>query len=62
MKNIRNLKVKGVYTSQIYRFHGFIPNLCEICYFMGLYCLYMNVMHYLNMEVVYTTIVCKQYK
>ncbi len=35
-------------SSQIYKLHGFIPNLCEICYFMGVYPLNMNVMHYLN--------------
>ncbi len=41
-------------SSQIYRFHGFIPNLCEISYFMGLYCL--------NMKVLCTTFVCKQHE
>jgi hypothetical protein len=46
-------------TSQIYRLHGFIPNLCEINYFMGLYNLNMNVMHYLNAEVMWTTFMCK---
>ncbi len=30
--------------------------------FMGLYCLNMNVMHYLNMEVMCITFVCKQHK
>jgi hypothetical protein len=46
-------------TSQIYKLHGFIPNPCEIYYFMGLYHLHTNVMHYLSMEVVCTTFVCK---
>jgi hypothetical protein len=49
-------------TSQIYKLHGFVPNLCEICYFMGSYRLHINVMHYLNMEVVCMTFVCKQHK
>jgi hypothetical protein len=35
-------------TSQIYKLHEFVPNPCEICYFMGSYCLHMNVMNYLN--------------
>ncbi len=29
-------------TSQIYKLHRFVPNLCKICYFIGLYCLHMN--------------------
>jgi hypothetical protein len=48
--------------SQIYKLHGFIPNPCENCYFMGSYSLNMNVMHYLNMEVMCTTFVCKQHE
>jgi len=48
-------------TSQIYMLHGFIPNPCEICYFMGSYCLNMNVMHCLNTKVMCMTFVCKQY-
>jgi hypothetical protein len=35
-------------TLQINILHRFIPNLCEICYFIGLYCLHTNDMHYLN--------------
>jgi hypothetical protein len=46
-------------SSQIYRLHGFVPNLCEICYFIGLYNLNMNVMHYLNTKVVCMTLMCK---
>jgi hypothetical protein len=50
-------------TSQIYMLHGFIPNPCEIYYFMGSYYLNMVVVHYLNMEVVMcTTFICKQHK
>jgi len=48
-------------TSQIYMLHGFVPNTCEICYFMGSYCINMNVMHCLNTKVMCTTFVCKQY-
>jgi hypothetical protein len=55
-------KVKELHTSQIYRLYGFVPNPCEIYYFMGLYCLHMNVMHYLNTQIMCTTFVCKQYK
>jgi hypothetical protein len=35
-------------TSQSYKLHGFIPNSCETYYFIGLYILNTNVMHYLN--------------
>jgi hypothetical protein len=49
-------------SSQIYRLHGLIPNLCEICYFVGLYYLNMNVVHYLSMEVMCMTLMFKQYK
>jgi hypothetical protein len=45
--------------SQMYKLHGFVPNLCEIYYFMGSYHLHTNVMHYLNTEVVCMTFVCK---
>ncbi len=45
-------------SSQIYRPHGFVPNPCEICYFMGLYCLNMNVMHDSNTKVMCTTFMC----
>jgi hypothetical protein len=51
--------IKLLDTSQIYRLHGFISNPCEICYFIGSYCLNMNVMHYLNMEVMCMIFVCK---
>jgi len=37
--------------SQIYKLHGFVPNPCEICYFVGSYWLNTNVVHYLNMKV-----------
>jgi hypothetical protein len=50
-----------VTSTQIYRPHGFLSDLCEICYFMGAYCLNMNVIHYstlFNMKVVCTTFVC----
>jgi hypothetical protein len=33
------------------KFHGFVLNLCEIYYFMDLYCLNMNVVHYLNTKI-----------
>jgi len=49
-------------SSQIYRFHRFVSNLCKICYFMGSYHLHMNVMHYLNMKVMCRTFVYKQYE
>jgi hypothetical protein len=48
-------------TSQIYMLHGFIPNLHEICYFMNSYHLHINVMHYLNIEVMCMSFVSKQY-
>jgi hypothetical protein len=35
-------------TSQSYKLHGFIPNSCEIYYFIGLYNSNTNVMHYFN--------------
>jgi hypothetical protein len=54
--------VLEIITSQNYRLHGFVTNLCEIYYFRGSYHLHTNVMHYLNMEVVCLTFVCKQYK
>jgi hypothetical protein len=47
-------------TSQIYKLHGFIPNLCEIYCFMGLCHLHTNVMHYLNTKIMCTTFVCKK--
>jgi hypothetical protein len=43
--------------SQIYKLHGFIPNLCKIYYFIGSYCLNMNVVHYLNTKVMCMTFV-----
>jgi hypothetical protein len=46
----------------MYRFHGFISNSCKIYYFIGLYCLNTNVMHYFNTEVVCMTFVCKQHE
>ncbi len=49
-------------TSQIYKVHGFIPNSCEIYYFIGLYWLNMNVVHYLNMKVECMIFICKQHK
>jgi hypothetical protein len=42
--------------SQIYRLHGFIPNLCKIYYFIGSHCL--NMMSCANN----TTFVSKQYR
>jgi len=39
-----------------------IPNPCEIYYFIGLYYLNMNVMHYLNTEVMWISFLCKQHK
>jgi hypothetical protein len=41
-------------TSQIYKLHGFIPNPCKICYFMGL--------HHLNTKDMCTTFMCKQHE
>jgi hypothetical protein len=49
-------------TSQIYKLHGFVLNLCENCYFISSYCLNMNVVHYLNMKVVCIVFVCKQHE
>ncbi len=49
-------------TSHIYMLHEVIPNLCEICYFMSLYHLNTNVMHYLNTKVMCTTFMCKQHE
>jgi hypothetical protein len=49
-------------SSHIYKLHGFVPNLCEIYYFIGSFCLNMNVMHYLNVTVMCTTFMCKQHK
>jgi hypothetical protein len=49
-------------TSQIYKLHGFVPNPCEINYFISSYYLNMNAMHYLDTEVVCTIFVCKQHK
>jgi hypothetical protein len=49
-------------TSQIYKLHKFIPNLWKICYFIGLYCLHTNVMHYLNTKVMCMTFGYKQHK
>jgi hypothetical protein len=34
----------NVGTSQIYKLDGFILNLCEICYFISLYCLHMKLL------------------
>ncbi len=48
--------------SQIYRLHGFIPNPCIICYFIGSYCLNMNVVHYLDTEVMCTSFGSKQHE
>jgi hypothetical protein len=36
------------HASQIYKFHGFIPNLCKIYYFICSYCLNTNGAHYLK--------------
>jgi len=44
--------------SQIYKLHGFVPNPCKIYYFIGSYCLNMNVVHYLNTKVMCMTFVC----
>ncbi len=46
----------------IYKLHGFIPNLCKIYYFICLYCLNMNVVHYLNMDIMCMTNLCKQHE
>ncbi len=54
--------VAFVTSSQIYRFHGFVSNSCEICYFMVANCLNMNVMHYLNTKIVCVTFVCNEYE
>jgi hypothetical protein len=43
-------------------FHEFVPNLCKVYYFISSYCLNTNVMHYLSMEVMCTTFVCKQHE
>jgi hypothetical protein len=51
-----------MYTSQIYKLYGFVPNSCKIYYFISLYWLNMNVMHYLNMKVVCTIFMCKQHE
>jgi len=48
-------------TSQIYKLHGFISNLCEIYYFIGAYCLNTNVMDYLNMKVMCMIFMYKQH-
>jgi hypothetical protein len=40
--------------SKIYKLHGFIPNLCEIYYFISSY--------WLNTKVECTIFVCKQHK
>ncbi len=49
-----------IHTSQIYKFHRFIPNPCEICYCVDSYHLNTNVMHYLDTEVMCTTFMCKK--
>lgn len=36
--------------------------ICEICYFTGLYCVNTNVVHYLNTKVVCVIFMCKQHK
>jgi len=46
-------------SSQDYRVHGFISNPCKKNYFINLYYLNTNVMHYLNTKVVCTTFMCK---
>jgi hypothetical protein len=58
--HVKKLTYARIITSQIYRLHGLVPNPCEICYFIGLYYLNMNVVHYLNSEVVCTIFMCKQ--
>jgi hypothetical protein len=55
-----NEKDKDKYN--MYRFNGFVSNSSEICYFIDLYCLNTNVMHYLNKEVVCIIFVCKQHE
>jgi hypothetical protein len=49
-------------TSQTYKLHRFVPNLCKIYYFIGLYCLHTNDMHYLNTKVTCTTFGREQHK
>jgi hypothetical protein len=49
-------------SSEIYKLHGFVPDPCEIYYFIGSYWLNMNVMHYLNTKVMCTIFVCKQHE
>jgi hypothetical protein len=49
-------------SSQIYKLHGFTPNPCKVCYFIGSYWLNMNVVYYLNTKVVCMIFVCKQHK
>ncbi len=48
-------------SQQIYKFHGFISNLCEIFYFIYLYCLNKNVVHYVNTKIMCTTFMRKQH-
>ncbi len=49
-------------TSQIYKLHGFVLDLCEIYYFMGSYWLNMTIMDYLNMEVMCMIFMYKQHE
>ncbi len=60
----KNLHMQNsrIITSQIYKLHVVVPYLCEICYLIGLYYLNMNVVHYLNLEVVCTSFMCKQHE
>ncbi len=59
---IHTISSQSTTTSQIYRFHGFISNSCEICYFISLCYLNTNVMHYLNLKIVCTIFMCKQHE
>jgi hypothetical protein len=58
----RKKQISMVYgcKSQIYKLHRFV--LFEICYFIGLYYLNTNVMHYLNTKIMCMTFLCKQHK
>jgi hypothetical protein len=49
-------------SSQIYKLHGFIPNMCKIYYFISSYWLNTNVVHYLNTEDMCTIFMCKQHE
>jgi hypothetical protein len=59
---LAKFEFKLLLMSQIYKLYDIVSNLGEICYFIGLYCLNMNVVHYLNMEVVCMIFMCKQHE